>query len=60
MQVAQENIKSAGVYALMRYERGRVFEKRGDLAGAKREYQMALVDNKNLKEARDAAARLGG
>jgi len=60
LQVAQENIKSAGVYALMRYERGRVFEKRGDLAGAKREYQMALVDNKNLKEARDAAARLGG
>nr|MDQ6906712.1 C39 family peptidase [Chloroflexota bacterium] len=50
LQVAQENIKSAGVYALMRYERGRVFEKRGDLVGAKREYQMALVDNKNLKE----------
>ncbi len=60
LQVAQENISSAGVYALMRYERGRVFEKRGDLATAKREYQMALVDNKNLKEAQDAAARFGG
>ncbi len=60
LQVAQENIKSAGVYALMRYEGGRVFEKRGDLVGAKREYQMALGDNKNLKEARDAATRLGG
>lgn len=60
LQVAQENIKSAGVYALMRYERGRVFEKRGDLATAKREYQMALVDNKKLKEAQEAAARLGG
>ncbi len=60
LQTAQENIKSAGVYALMHYERGRVFEKRGDMVTAKGEYQMALVDNKNLKEAQDALARRGG
>ncbi len=60
LQLAQETIKSAGVYALMRYERGRVFEKRGDFASAKREYQLALTDNKNLKEAQDALARRSG
>lgn len=59
LQLAQDNIKSAGVFALMHYDRAQIFEKRGDMAGAKREYQMALVDDKNLKEAQDALARMG-
>jgi|GEM_PF-1062198 len=60
LQVSQENIRSAGVYAIMHYERGIVFEKQGDRATAKREYQMALVDDKNYKDAQIAMARLGG
>ncbi len=60
LQVSQENIHSAGVYAIMHYERGIVYEKQGDTATAKREYQMALVDDKNYKEPQAALARLGG
>ncbi len=59
LQLAQDNIKSAGVFALMHYDRAVIFEKRGDMGAAKREYQSALVDDKNLKEAQDALARLG-
>ncbi len=60
LQVSQENIHSAGVYAIMHDERGIVYEKQGDMATAKREYQMALVDDKNDKNAQTAMARLGG
>lgn len=60
LQVSQENIRSAGVYAIMHYERGIIYEKQGDTATAKREYQMALVDDKNYKEPQTALARLGG
>ncbi len=60
LQVSQENIHSAGVYAIMHYERGIIYEKQGDTATAKREYQMALVDDKNYKEPQAALARLGG
>jgi len=59
MQTAQDNINSAKTFAIMHYERGRVFELRGDLAGAKREYQMALGDDKNYKDAQAALAHLG-
>ncbi len=58
MQTAQDNINSAKTFAIMHYERGRVFELRGDLTGAKREYQMALGDDKNDKDAQDALARI--
>jgi Tfp pilus assembly protein PilF len=44
----------------MHYERGIIYEKQGDTATAKREYQMALVDDKNYKEPQAALARLGG
>ncbi len=60
LQVSQENIKSAGVFAIMHYERGIVYEKQGDIATAKREYQMALVDDKNYPDAQAAIKRLGG
>ncbi len=60
LQVSQENIHSAGVYAIMHYERGIVYEKQGDMATAKHEYQMALVDDKNYTEPQAALARLGG
>ncbi|MGI8855105.1 MAG: C39 family peptidase, partial [Thermomicrobiales bacterium] len=60
LQVSQENIKSAGVFAIMHYERGIVYEKQGDIATAKREYQMALVDDKNYPDAQAAMKRLGG
>jgi tetratricopeptide (TPR) repeat protein len=59
LQVSQENIKSAGVFAIMHYERGVIYEKQGDLATAKREYQMALVDDKNNPDAIAAMKRLG-
>lgn len=59
LQVSQENIKSAGVFAIMHYERGIIFEKQGDIATAKREYQMALVDDKNYPDAQAALKRLG-
>ena len=60
LQISQENIHSAGVYAIMHDERGILYEKQGDMATAKREYQMALVDDKNDKSAQTALARLGG
>lgn len=60
LQVSQENIHSAGVYAIMHDERAILYEKQGDMATAKREYQMALVDDKNDKNAQTALARLGG
>ncbi len=60
LATAQENINSAKAFGEMHYERGRVFEKRGDMTTAKREYQMALVDDKNFKDAQKAVARLGG
>lgn len=60
LQVSQENIRSAGVYAIMHYERGIIYEKRGDTATARREYQMALVDDKNYPDAQAALKRLGG
>ena len=60
LQVSQENIRSAGVYAIMHYERGIIYEKQGDIATAKHEYQLALVDDKNYKEPQAALARLGG
>ena len=60
LQVSQENIRSAGVYGIMHYERGIVYEKQGDIATAKHEYQMALVDDKNYKEPQVALTRLGG
>jgi len=60
LQVSQENIRTAGVFAIMHYERGIIYEKRGDMATAKREYQMALVDDKNYPDAQTALKRLGG
>lgn len=60
LQVSQENIRSAGVFAIMHYDRGLIFEKQGDMATAKREYQMALTDDKNYKEPQAALTRLGG
>ncbi|MCA1666309.1 MAG: C39 family peptidase, partial [Thermomicrobia bacterium] len=60
LQVSQENIHSAGVYAIMHYERGILYEKQGDTATAKHEYQLALVDDKNYKEPQTALTRLGG
>jgi len=60
LQVSQENIRSAGVYAIMHYQRGIIYEKRGDIATARREYQMALVDDKNYPDAQAALKRLGG
>jgi tetratricopeptide (TPR) repeat protein len=59
LQVSQENIKSAGVFAIMHYERGIIYEKQGDVATARREYQMALVDDKNYPDAQAAMKRLG-
>ncbi len=60
LQVSQENIRTAGVFGIMHYERGIVYEHKGDMATAKREYQLALVDDKNYKDAQTALARLGG
>jgi hypothetical protein len=60
LQVAQQNIQSAGVYSIMHVERAKIFEQRGDIATAKREYQMALVDDKNNANAQAALKRLGG
>jgi tetratricopeptide (TPR) repeat protein len=60
LQVAQQNIQSAGVYAIMHVQRGKIFEQRNDIATAKREYQMALVDDKNNKDAQTGLAKLGG
>jgi hypothetical protein len=60
LQVAQQNIQSAGVYSIMHVERAKIFETRGDAATAKREYQMALVDDKNNAIAQASLKRLGG
>ncbi len=60
LQVSQENIRTAGVFGIMHYERGIIYEKQGDMPTAKREYQLALVDDKNYKEPQTALARLGG
>lgn len=60
LQVSQENIRTAGVFAIMHYERGIIFEKQGNFATARREYQMALADDKNYKDPQTALTRLGG
>jgi tetratricopeptide (TPR) repeat protein len=60
LQVSQENIRTAGVFAIMHYERGIIYEKQGNIATAKREYQMALVDDKNYPDPQAALKRLGG
>ena len=60
LQVAQENIRTAGVYAIMHVERGKIFVKRGDMTNARREFQAALVDDKNNKDAQAGIAKLGG
>ncbi len=49
LQVSQENIRTAGVFAIMHYERGIIYEKKGDMATAKREYQMALVTTRTTR-----------
>lgn len=60
LQVAQQNIQSAGVYSIMHVERAKIFAQRGDTATAKREYQMALVDDKNNVNAQAGLKQLGG
>lgn len=59
LQLAAEQIASAGTFAEMRYERGRVFEATGQLSAAIAEYRRALDEDSHLDRARAALVRLG-
>jgi len=60
LTLAQTNIDSAKTFAIMHYQRGRAFEAKGDMVSAKREYQLALADDKNYHDTQNALTRLGG
>ena len=59
LTLAQANIDSAKTFAIMHYQRGRAFEAKGDMVSAKREYQLALADDKNYHDTQNALTRLG-
>ena len=59
LELATEQIASAGTFAEMRFERGRAFEALGNQAAALVEYRQAISDDANLQAAQGAVARLG-
>ncbi len=60
LELATEQIATAGTFGEMRYERGRAYEAMGNIDAALAEYRKALVDDANLIPAQDAIQRLGG